>query len=385
MMRILTTLYYYRPHYSGLTVYTERLARALARRGHQVTVLTSRYDPSLPVRERQDGVEIRRLPVALRLSKGVIMPAAAYWGPRLASSHDVVHVHVPQLDAAPLAAWSRLFGRPVVMTYHSNLRLPPSPVNWLASQASHLADRWTASSAQVVVANTFDYATSTPLLRRHLRKLIVVPPPVEMPPVEARVVAQLRRRLGVRRGQRLIGMAARLASEKGVEILAQAMPAILSQMPTARVVYVGQHLDVMGEEPYARRLAPLIACLGDSWTFLGALSPAEMSAFYALCDVTVLPSLNSTESFGMVQVESMICGTPVVASDLPGVREPTLVTGMGLRTPAGDPARLAEAVLRVLDHPRRYRRDPAQIAAWFSSERAAEQYEEIFLALLRRR
>ena len=56
-MRILTTLTYYRPHYSGLTIYAERLARALVCRGHQVTVLTSRYGPNMLPRELRDGVD----------------------------------------------------------------------------------------------------------------------------------------------------------------------------------------------------------------------------------------------------------------------------------------------------------------------------------------
>jgi glycosyltransferase involved in cell wall biosynthesis len=59
-MRILTILTYYRPHYSGLTIYAERLARALVARGHPVTVLTSRYDPNLPAREVCDGVQVVR-------------------------------------------------------------------------------------------------------------------------------------------------------------------------------------------------------------------------------------------------------------------------------------------------------------------------------------
>ena len=67
-MKILNSLYYYRPHYSGLTVYTERLARELAARGHQVSVLTSRYDPSLPPQERVDGVDIYRREVAFFVS-----------------------------------------------------------------------------------------------------------------------------------------------------------------------------------------------------------------------------------------------------------------------------------------------------------------------------
>lgn len=381
-MRILTTLYYYRPHYSGLTVYTERLARALAAKGHQVTILTSRYDRALAARERLDGVEVVRLPVALWLSKGVIMPSAPFWSLRLAWQHDVVHVHVPQLDAAPMALAARLMGKPVVMTYHCNLQLPPSPLNWVANRVSHLADRVTAAAAHVVIANTRDYADSSPLLRRHLAKLVVVPPPVEMPPVERSVVAALRERLGLRPGELLIGMAARFASEKGVEVLAQAMPMVLRKKRQARVVYVGQYLDVPGEAHYARKLQPVLDRLGKHWTFAGVLTSREMAAFYSLCDVTVLPSLNSTESFGMVQVESMTCGTPVVASDLPGVREPLAVTGMGMCVPAGDPRALARAILAVLERPRRFRRDPQQIAEWFSSERAADQYEQIFLDLL---
>ena len=62
-MRILTVLTYYRPHTSGLTIYAERLAKALAKRGHQVTVLTSQFDKSTPLEEEQDGVRIRRVPV----------------------------------------------------------------------------------------------------------------------------------------------------------------------------------------------------------------------------------------------------------------------------------------------------------------------------------
>ena len=73
-MKILTVLTYYRPHTSGLTIYAERLARAFAKRGHQVTVMTTQYDPSLPREETLDGVRIIRVPVAFRISKGVIAP-----------------------------------------------------------------------------------------------------------------------------------------------------------------------------------------------------------------------------------------------------------------------------------------------------------------------
>ncbi|NMB61043.1 MAG: glycosyltransferase, partial [Chloroflexi bacterium] len=72
-MKILIELTYYRPHTSGLTIYAERLAEALAKRGHTVTVLTSQFDKSLARDEMMDGVHVVRLPVLLRISKGVVM------------------------------------------------------------------------------------------------------------------------------------------------------------------------------------------------------------------------------------------------------------------------------------------------------------------------
>ena len=185
-------------------------------------------------------------------------------------------------------------------------------------------------------------------------------------------------RLVFNRVQRLIGMAARLATEKGVEYLVQAMPLILQHYPTARVLYMGQYQHVLGEEAYAQKLAPLIQALGEHWTFLGNLSPVELSAFYRTCELTVLPSLNSTESWGIVQVELMACDTPVVATDLPGVRMPVKLTGMGRIVPPADAAALAEAITAVLADPQAYRGDSEAIARQFSPEHTAELYEAIF-------
>jgi glycosyltransferase involved in cell wall biosynthesis len=377
-MRILTALTYYRPHFSGLTIYAERLARALAARGHQVTVLTSRYDPDLPGSEQRDGVQIIRPRVLMRVSKGVLMPSMPWWAWKYSRQADVVHLHLPQLDAAPVAMIARLLGKPVVLTYHCDLRLPSGLVNRLANQVSNLANHISAQLAQRIVANTQDYAESSSFLHPYLGKLVAIPPPVELPAPSAQDLAAFRQKVGVRPGQRLIGMAARLATEKGVEYLVQAMPQILQRYPTARVLYQGQYKNVLGEEAYAKKLAPLIEALGEHWTFLGNLSPVELSAFFRTCEVTVLPSLNSTESWGMVQVESMSCGTPVVATDLPGVRMPVKMTGMGRIVPAANASALAEAIGAILDAPEEYRGDVQAITQRFSPEQIAEQYEALF-------
>jgi glycosyltransferase involved in cell wall biosynthesis len=383
-MRILTALTYYRPHYSGLTIYAERLARALAARGHAVTVLTSRYDRRLPSLETCDGVRIVRPEVRARVSKGVIMPSMPVWAWKLARQADVIHLHAPQLDAAIISLIGRLLGKPVVLTYHCDLHLPAGPVHFIANQVSHLANHISARASQVIVTNTRDYAEHSPFLRRYLDRLRVIAPPVELPEVSEADVQAFRRKARLQAGQQIIGMAARLATEKGVEYLVQAMPDVIDKHPAVRVLFMGQHHDVLGEELYAQKLAPLIANLGDHWTFLGNLTPVELAVFYRQCQVTVLPSINSTESFGMVQVEAMTCGTPVIASDLPGVRQPVKMTGMGRIVPPGDAGALARAILAVLDRPEDYSGNPQEVARRFSPAAAAAEYEGLFEEVKRR-
>jgi glycosyltransferase involved in cell wall biosynthesis len=380
-MRILCALTYYRPYTSGLTIYVQRLAHGLARRGHSVTVLTSQYDPSLPLRETVDGVRIVRAPVAARVSKGVLMPNFGWLATALSLQHDAMSLHLPQFDAPGLALRGRLLRQPVVLTYHSDLQLPPGMLNQVANRVVDIANLAAGSLATRVVAYTRDFADHSPYLRRFGEKIEVIPPPVEVADVDAEEIRRFRERWAIRGP--VIGMAARLAAEKGVEVLLDALPRVLQAHPDARVLFAGPHENVLGEEAYARRLAPLFERFRDHWTFLGTLGPRDMAAFFHNLDVVVVPSLNSTETFGLVQVEAMLCGTPSIASELPGVRQPVLQTGMGEVVPIGDAGALAAALLKVLADRSAYQRPRAEIAARFSSERTAERYEELFERLRR--
>jgi glycosyltransferase involved in cell wall biosynthesis len=399
-MKILLALTYYRPHVSGLTIYVERLGRALAERGHLVTVLTSQYDRSLPREEHADGIRVVRVPVITRASKGVIMPTYGLVATRMVRSHDVLSIHLPQFDATGLALRGRLMHRPVVLTYHCDLQLPPGAFNRLVDRVVFVANLAAGLLADRIVAYTQDYADHSPLLSRFKRKLVVIPPPVVMPPPQAEDVAAFAGQHSLngrgattegsplRRGEGwgpVIGFAARFAAEKGVEYLLAALPDLLAKFPRLKVLFAGPYQNVLGEEAYYHRLAPVIEQYHDHWEFLGTLSPAEMPAFFANCDVLVVPSINSTESFGLVQVEAMLSGTPVVASNLPGVRQPVRMTGMGEVVPIADAATLAEGITKVLQNKESYLRPRAEIEALFDVRRTVEEYERLFGSLLKRK
>ena len=383
-MRVLLALTYYRPYVSGLTIYVERLGRALAARGHEVTVLTSHYAHDLPLQETLDGVRVVRVPVAARVSKGVIMPLYGYWATRLARENDVISIHLPQFDAAGLAFRGRLFRKPTVLTYHCDLQLPHGPLNRAIDRVVYGANYAAARFADRIVAYTQDYADHTPFLRRFRRKLAIIPPPVVMrsPTPDEAAAFQAKHDLG---GKRVIGYAARLAAEKGIEYLVDGMPHLLKEFPNLKVLFAGPYDNVLGEEEYWRRLEPKIAALGDHWEFVGTLNSEQLPAFYGSLDSLLVTSVNSTESFGLVQVEAMLCGTPVVAAALPGVRQPVRMTGMGEVVPVAETPGLVNGIVRVLNNRGDFIRSRDEIERLFDLDVTVRAYEDLFEGELARK
>ena len=383
-MRILIVLTYYRPHTSGLTIYAERLAKAFVKRGHQVTVLTSQYEEGLPVEEIQEGVRIVRAPVWFRISKGVVMPRFGKLASRLVREHDVIQLHLPQFDAAGVALRGRLLKKPTVITYHCDLLMPPGVLNWIANQAVHLMNNLAGFFTHRFVTYTRDYAENSPYLNRFMDKLQVIPPPVVLPDIPAMEITNFAKKHNPQNKGPVVGMAARFATEKGVGVLLEALPILFESFPNSVVHFAGPHQNIMGEESYYRRLRPVIdRYISDGhWKFLGSLDPQQMAAFYPNIDILVIPSLNSTEAFGLVQIEAMINGAPSIASNLPGVRKPVQFHSMGKVVPIGDSKALGEALVEILSDLPAYKSDSAPIIERYLPDTIAAAYERLFAGLL---
>jgi glycosyltransferase involved in cell wall biosynthesis len=382
-MKILTVLTYYRPHTSGLTIYAERLARAFVKRGHQVTVMTTQYDPSLSREEMMDGVKVIRVPVAARVSKGVIAPTFGLVATKLVWEHDVVQLHLPQFDAPGVALRGRLFRKPVVLTYHCDLFLTRTWFNRLVNTVVNFQNNMAGMLSNHIVTYTQDYADNSPFLSSYASKLTPILPPVELPDSTPEADSAFAHLHHTDQFKPVIGMAARFAAEKGVEVLLDALPKILAKYPKAQVLFAGTYQNVMGEQAYSDRLMPRIHEyeMKGHWSFLGNLDPVQMSSFYRSLDVLTVPSLNSTEAFGLVQIEAMLNGKPSVPSALPGVRQPVKMHGMGVVSEIGNADSLAASILSVLDAPDKYRGDINAIRKAYDPESVAIEYEKLFKKL----
>ena len=282
-------------------------------------------------------------------------------------SFDVIHVQGPYpflTEVAPLVA--RVAGVPSVLTYHFGVVGRNRPRAILAGAygrglvlAAPYFDR--------IIFATQSYSKSS-LLAKGLRDGQAKIIPMGLDPAMFHVAWQVPKR------QQIL-FVGRLVWFKGLSVLLEAFRVVAKRHPGCRLVIVGDG-PLRGEVERTARTA------GASVDFRPSVGDAELVGLYNESKVTVLPSI-AQESFGMTLLESLACGTPVVASDLPGVRDVTALGGLSV--PPGDPQALADALSARLQEDwgtDDRTRVSAQIAREFSWDSIAAETAALYQELI---
>lgn len=336
MAKILIVGKYYYPFFGGIEENT-RLVAEYASRFHDVTVLAFNHIQG-DTEERIGGVTVRRRDVQFRL-KSQPISLKLFSGIDLAA-FDLIQVHSPNPYATALLLFRRLFSRkvPIVVTHHMDIyghhlmRAVSLPI------VRHLirAARVTMVTSQKNLDGSNDLPAGAPY---EVVPLTVAEEDYQVSPALREEALMWRRSLCGHAP--LVGFVGRHVRYKGLPVLMEA----LAKLP-------GVHAFIGGDGPCRQQAEGLARQLGisDRIHFLGHLSHREKLRLLVALDVFVFPSTEITEAFGISQMEAMLCGAPVVASDLPtGVTDVAIHGRTALLAPPNSPVLLAERINQLIN------------------------------------
>jgi glycosyltransferase involved in cell wall biosynthesis len=358
---------FYPPHMGGIETHLQTLCTELQKSLDLNVLVASDGDSS---QERTDGVAVARVPTWGTLASTPICPGMIR---KIRNSGaDIVHLHLPN-PMAVLAYLASGHRGQLVISYHSDI-VRQKVLGAAFEPFLEAALRRSAA----IIATSPDYRSSSATLSRHRDRCCVIPYGIMLEQFEACDTDSVRE-LRQRYGDRLILSVGRLVYYKGFEYLIRAMR------------QVNGRLLIIGDGPLRSKLRQLTAELNldDKVVFCGEIQNDRIVPFYHVADLFVLASVARSEAFGIVQIEAMAAGRPVVNTDLDsGVPFVSRHEETGLTVPPADPEALAKAINRLLDNDglRRLLGDAARARARneFSAEAMASRvralYDRVFEA-----
>lgn len=268
--------------------------------------------------------------------------------------YDIIHVHHPDPMACVALLLSGYKGK-VVLHWHADIEKQKMLLRFYRP-----LQRWLSKRADVIIGTTPIYIAGSPFLKKVQDKTVCLPIGVDpLCPDEAKI-EEIRKRYP---GRKLIFTLGRLVGYKGYEYLIEA----------ARYLTDDYLILIGGRGPLKDSLTAQIKAQGveNRVMLLGKISDEELPAYYGACDVFCLSSVQRTEAFGIVQIEAMSCGKPLVATRIPqsGVAWVNEDGVSGLNVEPRDAKALAEAIRTITSDEELYHK---------LSEGAEERFKRIF-------
>ncbi len=366
--KILIVLNYYYPYVSGVSEYARLIAEEFVKRGYQVTIVTANH-ADLQAREMIHGVRVIRTKVWFRISKGVVSPEFIWKAVRMSREHQIVNLHLPMLESGLLSMLIKK--QKIVATYHCDIHMPKSFFNNFIVKVMDFSHRICLARSRKILVSSKDYALHSRVAGRYGEKLVEAGAPMK----DYHAVKSSQTVYDTKR----IGFCGRIVEEKGIDVLLKAYQIIQKRRDDVLLVVGGDYQNVAGGSVYPKLKKLIQKNHISNVEFIGKIQEEKMEEFYSSLDVLVLPSINSLEAFGMVQVEAMFCGTPVVASDLPGVRTIVQNTGMGEIVKPNNAEDLADKIERVLDHKEFYKKPRNHIEKIYGLKTVVKAHKKAYM------
>ena len=348
-MKILFFSPYFFPYTSGVTTYPLKILKYLSKK-NKITVLTFHHDHKLSNQVTQNQITINRMSYLFRISKGFISPQSLIYFFYKAKSTDLIILNQPNFEGLFLALIGKIFQKKIISIFHCQVFLEGNLITKIINSVLNISMKIQLNLSNKIVVYTKDYINSLPYFEQLKNKTLEVLPPIEKPKKNKKFLKKL---LNEKKKNVWIGYAGRISSEKGLEYLVETIKQLNNK--TINLIFAGPYgKDVTGENKYYEKIIIMLKEFRINYLFLGNLTSEQLGSFYKSIDLLVLPSINQTEAFGMVQAEAMIAGTPLIAFNLPGVRIPIRLTKMGIIVEPKNVNQLSLAIKDILKNKNKF-------------------------------
>mgnify|MGYP001180145557 FL=1 len=373
-MHILQVTPYFFPHFGGVESHVLGLSENLIKMGHDVEVVTSRYS-RMPETETLNGIRITRLPQWINMYNTPIVTSIRQFVRR--THADIIHIHSPPPFTERFAAkGAKEAGKPFVVTHHCDLELKGVFGNTAVNFYQNFLGKYPLEEADRVISTTESYATTSRTLWD--TDVTVIPNAVDIKRFNLENKGELIRDKYSIGNDPLALFVGRLVPHKGIGILIRS----LTYTPNGKLM-------IVGDGPYKKWLMNLVKKLdlNERVIFVGPVDDYWLPSYYSATDVVVLPSTSRLEAFGIVGLEGMASGKPLILSDIPGVRD-VISEKEGYIVEPLDPNAIAEALEKIWGAPEMARemgkRGRERVEALFSWEKVSKDVEEVFNEILTR-
>jgi len=316
-------------------------AKLLTDKGHEVTVFTLRQP------EQKSGTG-ESFPFQVKYYSPVIRSGLGAWEPRFFGAldrFDITHLHYPFYGTNELLWLKKKLRKnsfKLAIHYHMDVAHQSRIKQWLGTPSAVVRNSL-FRSADMVTCASLDYIATSAIAKIYDRqpdKFRCVPFGVDsrqFAPGQSRSAGQKPTVL-------FVGGLDQAHYFKGLDVLFRAVRPIIDRLEKLIVVGDGDL------RPYYQKQCQQLA-IEHKVEFAGGIPAPELASFYQRADLLVLPSINRNEAFGLVLLEAMASGLPVIATNLPGVRSVFKHGQQGLIARPADPADLKAKLLKLIDNP----------------------------------
>jgi len=375
-MRIAYVTPGYLPDIGGGEFHGFYLSKTLTESGHEVAVFTT--GPFRNVwKEKVQDVEVVRLP---SLIKGHQYLLSSLGREVLDFDPIVIFAHGPSLICDRAAVLAKIHKIHFFEWYIGDITKTSLPIDCLARVYNNFHCIIPLKIARKVIVSSQIHAML--LLSRGISKdkIKIIHPGIDPERLRSSVLSEdARKALGITH-QKLVLFVGRLgmdASQKGVEVLIRSIPYVLAKCPGVLFVFVGG-----GQTESKYRKACIQRGLSENVRFTGTVPDDRLSMFYAAADCHVLPSISRTEGFGLVLLEAMSFGCPVVTTSVVGGAEVVYELQAGIVVEPGDPRVLADAILTLLQNDQlaeRLGHNGKRVVNRYNWKKVAKQVEKLIV------